>query len=144
MLKFTGVCLCLVVTAPSSPPLNFVATSTDPRSIVLRWDPPPPEDRNGPITNYIINVTVVETRETFDINTTSTTFRLERLTPYTTYRFTIAASTEVGLGPFSALFTERTPEDGVLESVNLHSSNAFDILNVWSKYMTFCICEKEG
>ena len=92
-----------------------MATPTDPRSIVLRWNPPSPEDRNGPITNYIINVTSVETREMFDINTTLTTFRLEGLTPYTTYGFTIAASTEVGLGPFSSLFTVQTPEDGVLE-----------------------------
>ena len=100
-------------TAPSSPPLDFVATPTDPRSIVLRWDPPLPEDRNGPITNYIVNVTVVETREMFEINTTSTTFLLDGLTPYTTYRFTIAASTEVGLGPFSETLTVQTPEDGM-------------------------------
>lgn len=51
----------------------------------------------------------------FDINATSTMFRLEGLTPYTNYRFTIAASTEVGLGPFSSPITVRTPEDGALE-----------------------------
>lgn len=79
---------------------------------MLRWDPPPPEDRNGPITNYLINVTVVDSGETYDINTTMTTFRLNLLTPFTTYHFTIAASTEVGIGPFSEVVTLLTPEDG--------------------------------
>ena len=100
------------VAAPSSPPLNFVATPTDSRSIALRWDPPLPEDRNGPITSYLINVTVVETGEITEINTTLTTFRLLFLTPFTTYEFTIAASTEVGLGPFSETVSVLTPEDG--------------------------------
>ena len=98
--------------APSSPPLNFVATPTDSRSIALHWDPPLPEDRNGPITSYLVNVTVIETGEMFEINTTLTTFRLFFLTPFTTYEFVIAASTEVGLGPFSETVSVLTPEDG--------------------------------
>ena len=89
-----------------------MATPTDPRSIALRWDPPLPEDRNGPITGYLVNVTVVETGEMFEINTTLTTFGLFFLTPFTTYEFTIAASTEVGLGPFSEVVSVLTPEDG--------------------------------
>ena len=104
--------LILIIAAPSTPPLDFVATPTSSRSITLRWDPPLPEDRNGPITNYLINVTVLETQRMFEINTTMTTHRLFQLTPFTTYSFTIAASTEVGLGPFSATFSVQTPEDG--------------------------------
>ena len=89
-----------------------MASPSDSRSIVLRWDPPLPEDRNGPITNYLIAVSVIETQEMFEINTTMTMFRLLGLTPYTTYEFTIAASTEVGLGPYSAAVSVQTPEDG--------------------------------
>lgn len=89
-----------------------MATPNDPRSIVLRWNPPLPEDRNGPITNYLVSVTVVETGQMFEINTTATTYQLFQLTPYTTYTFTIAASTEVGLGPYSTLISVQTPEDG--------------------------------
>ena len=100
------------IAAPSSPPLNFVATPTNSRSIALRWDPPLPEDRNGPITSYLVNVTVIETGEVFEINTTLTTFSLLFLTPFTTYEFTIAASTEVGLGPYSETVSVLTPEDG--------------------------------
>ena len=105
--------LLFSVAAPSSPPLNFLATPTDSRSITLRWDPPLPEHRNGPITSYLVNVTVIETGEMFEINTTLTTFRLFFLTPFTTYEFTIAASTEVGLGPFSETVSVLTPEDGM-------------------------------
>ena len=110
--EITAFSLPFFFVAPSSPPLNFVASPSDSRSIVLRWDPPLPEDRNGPITNYLIAVSVIETQEVFEINTTMTMFRLLGLTPYTTYEFTIAASTEVGLGPYSAAVSVQTPEDG--------------------------------
>ena len=46
------------------------------------------------------------------MNTMLTTFHLFFLTPFTTYEFTIAASTEVGLGPFSETISILTPEDG--------------------------------
>ena len=92
--------------------MDFVATPTSPRSILLRWDPPLPENRNGPITYYLVDVVVMETQMTFEINTTVTTHHLFQLTPFTTYSFTIAASTEVGLGPFTSPSSVQTPEDG--------------------------------
>ena len=89
-----------------------MATPTDSRSIALHWDPPLPRHRNGQIVRYLVNVTAIETGETFEINTTFTTLSLFLLTPFTTYEFVIAASTKVGPGPFSEVISVLTPEDG--------------------------------
>lgn len=98
--------------APSSPPENFVAMPTDPRTVFLTWDPPPPEDRNGPIIGYIINVTVVGTGEMFQLTSPTNTLRVSSLRPFSTFVCVIAARTPVGLGPFSTTVTVTTPEDG--------------------------------
>ena len=105
-LSITGI------VEPSSPPLNIEANVTDSRSISLHWDPPLPFDRNGQIVAYLIIMMAVETGETFESNTTFTTLNLVSLTPFTTYELGIAASTEVGHGPFSEVIFVVTPEDG--------------------------------
>ena len=112
-----GVALC---TAPSSPPGNFVAMPTDPRSVVLTWDPPPPEDRNGPIVGYVINVTVIATGEMFQLTSSTNTLSVASLKPFTRYVCIIAARTPVGLGPFSTTITVMTPEDGKSPCVSHH------------------------
>ena len=89
-----------------------MAQSTSSRSAVLTWDPPNAEDQNGVIVEYTINVTAVETGEEFQFTSNTTIFTVTTLRPFTTYLCTIAASTSIGLGPFSTVFTLRTPEDG--------------------------------
>ena len=93
---------------------------TDPRSVVLTWDPPPPEDRNGPIVGYVINVTVIETGEMFQLTSSTNTLSVASLKPFTRYVCIIAARTPVGLGPFSTTITVMTPEDGKSSCVLLH------------------------
>jgi len=85
---------------------------TDSRSVVLTWDPPPPEDQNGPIVGYVINVTVIETGEMFQLTSSTNTLSVASLKPFTHYVCIIAARTSVGLGPFSTTVTVMTPEDG--------------------------------
>ena len=82
------------------------------RSIVLQWEPPLPEDRNGPITGYSINVSVIETGETLALASVTPLLHLYMLLPYTEYIFTIAAQTEVGFGPPSIAISIRTLEEG--------------------------------
>ena len=89
-----------------------MAQSSSSRSAVLTWDPPNDEDQNGVIVEYTINVTAVETGEEFQFTSNITMLTVTTLRPFTTYLCTIAASTSVGLGPFSTVFTLRTPEDG--------------------------------
>ncbi len=87
------------------------------RSAVLTWDPPPYEDQNGVIISYLISVTVNETGETFVLSTNDTSLSITGLRPYRTYICTIAASTSVGVGPYSTSVIAETLEDG--EGLNI-------------------------
>jgi len=99
-------------TVPNTPPQTFQGTAVSSRSISLNWDSPPLEDQNGIIIGYIINVTLVETEENFDLFSNSNNITVGLLRPYSTYRLKIAGQTVVGIGTFSAAITIRTPEDG--------------------------------
>lgn len=98
--------------APSGSPENVMTTFPDPYSIVVDWDPPPPEDRNGPIIGYVINVTVVQTGVMLQYFSNESRFSLSSLQPYTTFICVFAARTPVGTGPFSRQHNFTTPEDG--------------------------------
>ena len=90
------------------------------------WDPPNVAEQNGIIIEYTINVTAVETREEFEINTDNSTFTtVSNLRPFTTYQFIIAASTSVGMGPFSTVFTHNTPQDGKIHYSIVNFSLSF-------------------
>ena len=78
---------------------------------MLSWDPPPPVDRNGPITGYVINVTVVATGEVLYFSTNVSQFNLTSLQPSSMFIFVIAAQNPVGTGPFSVKYSVTTPED---------------------------------
>ena len=103
---------CSPILAPSSPPLDFTATPTTSRSVYLTWSPPLPEDQNGVIVGYIINVMVLETGEQFQRISDANSLTLESLRPYTTYSCVIAAVNTAGVGQFSTAVMTRTPPDG--------------------------------
>ena len=85
---------------------------TSSTSAYLTWNPPSYEEQNGVIIQYVINVTVQETGERFQLTSTTTSLEVTNLRPYRTYVCIIAAATSVGLGPFSISVTVETPEDG--------------------------------
>ena len=98
---------------PTASPRNFVSANISSRSAVLTWDPPPPEHQNGNITQYIINATVVQSSERLQFFSESTSLVVDTLTPYRTYILFVAASTSVGIGPFTtSIVTIQTPQDG--------------------------------
>ena len=97
---------------PNGYPQNFMGTADTSRSAVLVWNPPPAEEQNGIIVNYVINVTEADRGVTFQLFSRNTSVSVNSLLPFTSYNFLIAASTSVGVGPFSRLLTLQTPEDG--------------------------------
>ena len=103
----------LSLTVPSGPPLMFNAMAQSSQSIILVWEPPSPEDQNGLIVGYTINVTDLETGERYQHLSTSTNITIGSLTPFTTYICIIAARTNIGIGPFSTVVTVQTMEDGM-------------------------------
>ena len=100
------------------------------QSISLNWDSPSFEEQNGIIIGYIINVTVVETEENFDLFSNSNNLTIGLLRPYSTYRLKIAGQTVVGIGTFSAAITIMTPEDGKSTyTLLVHHANFFTFLS---------------
>ena len=110
--------------APSAAPeeiLVFIVSST---VVQIEWDPPRYEDRNGIIREYIINITDINTGNSWQQaigndtvtgeqtagNNTVTTF-IDTLHPFYSYSFSIAART-IALGPFTASVIVEMPEDG--------------------------------
>ncbi len=110
LLIHTAICMTFTI-VPDEYPSNFTVEVTSPSSAYLSWEPPPNENHHGVIIQYVINVTVVETGERFQLTSETTYLEVTNLRPYRTYVCVIAAATSVGLGPFSSAFIVRTPED---------------------------------
>ena len=81
-------------------------------STVLRWEAPPPEDLNGLLIGYSINVTKLQTGERLELFSNSTTLTVYHLQPYTVYTCVSAAVTIAGRGPFSDVLQIQTLEAG--------------------------------
>ena len=103
----------IIIVEPTSSPKDFSVTVTSPYSAVLTWAPPLPDQQNGIIIGYIINVTILETNETFLLFSNTTSLTVNGLRPFRSYMCIIAAQTSVGTGPYSAVFTVITPQDGI-------------------------------
>ena len=94
------------------PPQNFEAVPESSTSVTMTWTPPAIENQNGIITGYVINITAMNTQETFQLLVTNNTLYIDTLAPFTTYVCIIAAHTSVGLGPYSTALIVTTHEDG--------------------------------
>ena len=102
----------IILTVPGSHPSNTTGTTLNSTHIYLIWEPP--EDPNGDIREYRVNVTEEETGRMFQLITNTTSITIGSLHPYYTYNCTVVAVT-IGPGPFSTVITVRTAEDGRFE-----------------------------
>ena len=98
--------------APTGPPLDADATPINSTSVTISWNPPAPENQNGVITGYVINLTIVSSGDVFQYSSSRDNITIGSLHPFTTYDFTVAAQTSVGTGPYTTNSTVMTPEDG--------------------------------
>ena len=97
--------------APSSAPIDFQATVFDHTSILLSWNPPPPEDQNGIIRHYEVVVLALTTREIHIRSSTAHSVTVSSLQPFTDYSCTVAAET-VATGPYAEEVTVQTLQTG--------------------------------
>ena len=104
--------ICFLLSDPSAAPPHFVvhtdATSHD--SIFLSWDPLPPEEQNGLILGYVINITNISSGDIQQFSSDSHNLTVRSLRPFTSYTCIVAAYTSVGTGPFSAEVSVQTME----------------------------------
>ena len=104
--------LCIICAAvPSGSPQSISAEPTDPSTLVLSWQPPLSEERNGIVRLYIINVTELESGAFEQHVSIHQTITISSLHPYYIYRYSVAAQT-VALGPFSEPALVQMPEAG--------------------------------
>lgn len=95
--------MSILSTVPSGPPQNFAMT-VDGVSLVVSWDPPLAEDRNGIIISFTLSCNLFEQLVLNPISEIS----LHELDPDTEYSCRIAASTAVGLGPYTVVLSTTT------------------------------------
>lgn len=86
-------------------------TALNSTSLLLTWEHPLPQDRNGIVRRYVVNVTEIETDTRMVVYTAGTRLTLSDLHPSYTYLSTIAAET-ISLGPWSEGISVKLPEDG--------------------------------
>ena len=103
--------------APSGPPTNFNATVIDSRSILLSWDPPVADQRNGILRHYFVSLVSDAGIETRNITASQRSLTVTGLRPYTEYSCTVRAGT-VRTGPPTAALLRTTFEDGMLHIYN--------------------------
>jgi receptor-type tyrosine-protein phosphatase Q len=84
-----------------------------PSSLILSWEPPVQELRNGIIQQYTVMIIEQETGRVISRSIRDTRLNVTSLHPYYTYNCTIAAATFAGTGPFSPAVVIQLPETGM-------------------------------
>lgn len=102
------VALILSSPVPSSPPFELSASLINSNSFLLSWREPLPEDQNGIIRHYLINVLEENTGREINMTSVATEILLEFLHPFYNYTCIVAAVT-VGVGPYSNPITIGIP-----------------------------------
>lgn len=78
----------------------------------MSWEPPPQENQNGIIRQYIIELHTAELEDNITITSIETNATITNLHPYTLYEFTVAAET-ILVGPSSPVQLARTHQAGI-------------------------------
>lgn len=100
-------------TVPTSPPQSTGSIVRDSRTVLLSWSPPDRDEQNGIVREYRIQLTELHTGNISLFVSLTTTLDITSLHPDFTYEWTVAAFT-IGVGPYSAVYSFSTPEDGML------------------------------
>ena len=90
---------------------------------MVRWRDPPLDDQNGLIVHYLLryfpanDISSVREEEVEAAKGQDNVIEhaVNQLQPFTTYKFVVAAATDVGQGPFSNPSSLKMPQDGRLE-----------------------------
>lgn len=112
---------------PSAPPQDVKCAGASSTSLLVSWQAPPAESRNGELTGYVVRHRVVsvpgveggaggpgaEVKEPQVGPGEAKQLLVTGLEKWTQYQVTVAAATSEGLGPYSEPLACRTDEDGM-------------------------------
>ena len=111
--------------APSGPPTHMSVDAVFSRSIVLSWQYPLKEDRNGAIAGFKVHLIESKSNLVTGLETENTTILIEGdnvIKPFTLYYCKVAAFTMAGVGPYSEIISIRTIEDGKLYIIQVNKN----------------------
>lgn len=106
-----------LISAPTGSPQNLTVISTNPRNMLVAWQPVPEEEVNGPITSYIVRYmsdspSLINKSTTVSV-TSNDVVITESVFPWRLYTVTLSAVNEAGEGPFSEPVTFLTAAEGI-------------------------------
>ncbi|KAI6661003.1 Phosphatidylinositol phosphatase PTPRQ-like isoform X5 [Oopsacas minuta] len=101
----SSVIFMTIESVPSGPPTSISAT---PHStyVTLRYQPPVASKQNGIIIGYSIQFGTSTSTTTY--TTDLTEYTINDLEEYTEFQYSIAASTSIGIGPYSTVLSIKT------------------------------------
>ena len=102
------------------------------------WIPPAREHQNGIIIRYVINITVEETGENYQLYTNTTNITAT-LTPFTMYTIVITAENSVGTGPYTDVVSIRSEEAGNSNTFFIVNSGMHKSLGTMTVYSILCV-----
>lgn len=104
---------------PGAPPVNVLGEAVSPTAIQVKWDPPPANRSNGNIIYYKVQFVEADRSdsEASITKVTNTSFVLDELKRWTTYRIWVLAGTSIGDGPPSYPINVQTHEDGTFSFI---------------------------
>ncbi|XP_038066683.1 angiopoietin-1 receptor-like [Patiria miniata] len=116
--------------APTGPPTIVTPGSQAQRSLAFSWSLPACGSRGGVITGYDYRLSTSGVAPMTGQTTASLSggaVTIGGLTPYTSYSFQVAARTNDGTGPYSAVVTSTTQEAEPTVPRNFHVQSADDM-----------------
>ncbi|XP_044270213.1 tyrosine-protein phosphatase Lar isoform X1 [Tribolium madens] len=120
---------------PGAPPSNVTGEAVSPTAIRVTWEPPLANRSHGNIIYYKLQYVEADRSdsEAIEVKMNATSFVLDELKRWTTYRIWVLAGTSVGDGPSSFPITVRTHEDvpGNPEDVKVTPINSTTIKVEW-------------
>ena len=123
---------------PSAPPANQTFRLQSPTTVVVDWDPPAPELRNGKVTGYGIQWHRSNDNFPNEIYTSQTRHVFASLDENQEYVFRVRAYTSKGRGPWSDRLLINTPQDVPPAPSNVQAMATSDqSVEVWWEEVKF-------
>ena len=119
--------------APTGAPENLLYVNVTTSSFTLTWNAPPPEQQNGDVIGYVVNVTLHNSRsdersQLNTVNVTARSFIATYLSQDTRYEASVAAMTRVGIGPSTAPILIKTMKLGTLLCCTMDITTNYNII----------------
>lgn len=106
---------------PSNSPVNLTVVNMNPRNISLTWSPPNCSYSNGMITKYKLRILSEDIwdQSNFTQIVQENYFTFTNLIPYTNYKISVVAGTNIGFSNFSQVITIQTSSEKPPAPTNL-------------------------